>query len=108
MTYQELLTATAEKKRQAIRNLNTALNGPAGFLAKAEIERDPGAVAWSWLGREFCETLADHVGEFIEQAGGVDSPDAREIGDIYMAYEDGDPELYDRLPVEAQLFTEEV
>lgn len=107
MTYEDLKRTTAEKKVQAIKKINAAINGPAGWLAKAEIERDPGTVAWLWLAKDFCETLAEHVGEFIEQAGGVDSPDAREIGDIYMAYEDDDPELYNMLPVEAQLFTEE-
>lgn len=106
MTYQELLATTAEKKKEAIRDINKAINGPAGFLAKAEIERDPGMVAWLWLGKEFCETLADHVGEFIEATGDIDSLDAREIGSIYMAYEDSDPDLYYMLPVEAQLFEE--
>ena len=106
MTYQELLATTAKKKKEAIRDINKAINGPAGFLAKAEIERDPGMVAWLWLGKEFCETLADHVEEFIEQTGDIDSLDAREIGGIYMAYEDGDPDIYYMLPVEAQLFEE--
>lgn len=106
MTYTELLAETAKKKKRAIEDLNAALNGAYGFLAKAEIERDPGMVAWLWLGKEFCETLAEHVGEFIEQAGGVDTAEAREIGDIYMAYEDGDPDIYYRLPYEAQLFEE--
>lgn len=106
MTYQELLTATAAKKQEAIKKINTALNGPAGFLTRAELERDPGMVAWLWLGKEFCETLAEHVGEFIEQTGDIDSIEAREIGDIYMAYEDGDPDIYYKLPYEAQLFEE--
>ena len=105
MTYDELLRETAEKKRKALRDLNKALHGPAGFLCKAELEKNPGSVAWLWLAKEFCETLAEHVEDFIEQAGGVDSPGAREIGDIYMAYEDSNPDLYDMLPVEAQLFT---
>lgn len=104
MTYEELLHTTAEKKKAAIRQINAALKGPAGFLVKAEIERDPGSVAYHWLAREFCETLAEHVEEFMDAAGGVDSLEAREIGDIYMAYEDSDPGLYDLLPVEAQLF----
>lgn len=106
MTYQELLTATAAKKLEAIREINTALKGPAGFLIEAEIKRGPGKYAWSMLGREFCETLADHVEEFIEATGGIDSLDAREIGSIYMAYEDGNPDIYYMLPVEAQLFEE--
>ena len=106
MTYAELLQTTAEKKKAAIRDINKALRGPAGFLVKAEIEKDPGSVAYHWLAQEFCETLAAHVSEFIEQTGDVDSMEAREIGAIYMAYEDNDPDLYDLLPLEAQLFTE--
>lgn len=106
MTYAELLQTTAEKKKAAIRDINKALRGPAGFLVKAEIEKDPGSVAYHWLAHEFCETLAAHVSEFIEQTGDVDSMEAREIGAIYMAYEDNDPDLYDLLPLEAQLFTE--
>ena len=104
MTYNELLAETATKKRDAIAELNAALKGPCGFLIKAEIEKDPGKVAWSYLARDFCEKLADHIDELIEQAGGVDAIEAREIGDIYMAYEDGCSDLYDHLPVEAQLF----
>lgn len=106
MTYEELLEITAEKKKKAISELNEALRGPMGFLVKEEIERNPGTVAWLWLAKEFCETLADHVGEFMEQAG-VDSYVAYEIGDIYMAYENSEDNLYELLPVEAQLFTEE-
>lgn len=107
MTYEDLLRSTEEKKQSAIKQLNNSLKGPAGFLVKAEIERNPGSVAWLWLAKEFCETLAEHVEEFMEQAGGVDTYEAREIGDIYMAYEDGRSDLYELLPVEAQLFTEE-
>ena len=107
MTYQDLLQKTAQRKREAISELNKALSGDAGWLVQAEIERNPGGVAWLWLAEEFCAELANHVGEFIEQTGDIDSLDAREIGKIYMAYEDGDPGLYDLLPVEAQLFTEE-
>ena len=103
MTYRELLRITAQKKAKAIKELNAALNGPTGFLVRAEIERDPGTVAWLWLAKDFCEALADHVGDWLEEMG-VDSPEAREIGDIYMAYEDGSNDLYDLLPVEAQLF----
>ena len=105
MTYADLLKITAEKKAKAIRELNRSIRNPAsGFLVKAEIERNPGAVAYHWLAKEFCETLAEHVEEFIEQTGNVDSIEAHEIGSIYMAYEDSDPDLYDMLPVEAQLF----
>lgn len=104
MTYNELLAETAIKKRDAIAELNAALKGPCGFLIKAEIEKDPGKVAWSYLARDFCGKLADHIDELMEQAGGVDTMEAREIGDIYMAYEDGSSDLYDYLPVEAQLF----
>lgn len=105
MTYEDLLKITAERKEKAICELNRALKGKAGFLVRAEIERNVGMVAWLWLAKEFCETLADHVGEWMEYYG-LDTPESREISDIYMAYEDGDRDLYDRLPVEAQLFTE--
>lgn len=106
MTYAELLKTTAEKKKAAIRQLNKALHGPTGFLAKAEMEKNPGSVAWCFLAREFCETLAEHMDELIDSVGGVGSPDSYEICDIYMAYENSEPELYELLPVEAQLFTE--
>lgn len=106
MTYQELLEETEVKKHNAIREINAALKGPAGFLTKAEIERDPFKVAWSYLAREFCETLTEHIDEFIDQAGGIDSPEIQEIEEIYMAYQDGNPDLYDYLPVEARLFGE--
>lgn len=33
--------------------------------------------------------------------------EAREIGDIYMAYEDGDSDIYNLLPIEAKLFESE-
>lgn len=106
MTYQELLQETAKKKQKAIEDINRALNEPAGFLVKAELERNPGGIAWLWLAQEFCETLAEHVGEFLEQTGDINSIEAHEIGDIYMAYEDGRSDLYELLPVEAQLFEE--
>lgn len=104
MTYDELLKETAVKKRKAITEINAALKGPCGFLLKAELEKDPGKIAWHYLAKEFCEKLAEHVDEFIEQAGGVDTTEAREIGEIYMAYEDGDSDIYNYLPLEAQLF----
>lgn len=104
MKYADLLRETAIKKQKAIEEINSALKGPCGFLLKAEIEKNPGAVAWNYLAKEFCETLAQHVDEFICQAGGVNMIEAHEIGDIYMAYEDGDSDLYSYLPVEAQLF----
>lgn len=106
MTYADLLKETAIKKAEAIKEINTALNGTCGFLVKAEIEKKPGAVAWHRLAKEFCETLAEHIDEFIDQAGGVNTEEAHEIGNIYMAYEDDDPDLYNLLPVEAQLFAE--
>lgn len=104
MTYQDLLVKTAKRKEQARKELSAALGGKGGFLVKAEIERKPGSVAWLWLAKEFCEELAEHVGEWIS-----DDPwdfESKEIGDIHMAYEDNDPDLYDLLPVEAQLFTD--
>lgn len=103
MTYEELLKKTAQRKQKAVRELNQALRGNTGWLVKAEIERDPGTVAWLWLAKDFCEELAEHVGEFIEEFG-LDTPDSREISDIYMAYEDGRDDLYDLLPTEARLF----
>lgn len=102
MTYQDLLRETAAKKKEAIKDINKAVR--SSFLAKAELERNPGMVAWLWLAQEFCEKLAEHVEEFIEQEGDIDSYTAREIGAIYMAYEDDDPDLYELLPTEAKLF----
>ena len=107
MTYNELLQETAEKKRKVIAEINEALEGPCDFLVKSEIEKNPGSVAWHYLAREFCEKLAEHVDEFIEQVGGVNSIEGHEIGDIYMAYEDGNEDIYELLPVEAQLFAAE-
>lgn len=103
MTYSELLAITAEKKKKAIRELNSALRGKAGWLVESEIKRNPGMVAWLWLAKEFCETLAENFDEIYSAA---DEGDRWEISDIYMGYEDGRKDLYDLLPVEAQLFTE--
>lgn len=103
MTYDELLKKTAEKKRKVIAEINAALRGPCGFLVKAEMEGDLGKAAWSLLAREFCETLAEHIDEFMEE----DEDVAREAREIYMAYEDRNPDLYNILPVEAQMFTRE-
>lgn len=103
-TYEDLLKDTAQKKIKARREINKALQGKAGFLVKAEIERNPGMVAYLWLAKEFCETLAEHIGEWMN-----DDPwdfQTHEIFDIYTAYENDDPDLYDLLPVEAQLFTD--
>ena len=96
-----------QKKRKVIAEINEALEGPCDFLVKSEIEKNPGSVAWHYLAREFCEKLAEHVDEFIEQVGGVNSIEGHEIGDIYMAYEDGNEDIYELLPVEAQLFAAE-
>lgn len=104
MTYQELLNRTQEKKTEAIKEINGLLKGQAGFLIEAEIKRNPGKIAWTYLAREFCETLAEYVGDFIDQTGDIDSLEAREIGDIYIAYEDDNPDLYQMLPIEARLF----
>lgn len=103
MTYSELLAITAEKKKKAIREMNSALRGKAGWLVEAEIKRNPGMVAWLWLAKEFCETLAENFDEIYSAA---DEGDRWEISDIYMGYEDDSEDLYDILPVEAQLFTE--
>lgn len=103
MTYEELLRKTEDRKRKAVRELNNAIR--KSFLAKAEIERNPGMVAWLWLAKDFCEELAEHIDEFLSQEG-EDTLEAREIGTIYMMYEDDDPDLYDYLPTEARLFDE--
>lgn len=105
MTYADLLKETAIKKQKALKELNSALRGPAGFLCKAEMESNMGAVAWLWLAKDFCEALSDHISEFIDQANGEITDELADIEQIYMAYEDDDPDLYDLLPVEAQLFT---
>jgi hypothetical protein len=101
MTYEELLKETEIKKQKAIKDINKALKGNAGFLAEAEIKRNPGMVAWLWLAKDFCETLADNFPEIYDSA---DESTQRELSDIYMAYEDGSPYLYELLPYEAQLF----
>ena len=102
MTYRELLEETAIKKREALAELNAALKGLAGFLVEAEIKKNPGKVAWAFLARDFCEKLAEHIDEFM------DEDTAHEAMEIYMAYEDGDRGLYDYLPTEARLFDMEV
>lgn len=107
MTYNDLLKETAIRKQKVIAEINAALKGPCGFLLEAEIKREPGKIAWHYLAKEFCEKLADHAGEFIDQAGGVNTFEAHEIGDICMAYENDDSDLYSLLPIEAQLFEKE-
>lgn len=103
MKYSELLKKTRMKKHEAIKEINAALKGPMGFLVEAEIKRNPGAVAWHYLGKEFVEQLAEHIDEFIEEGEDV----AREVVEIYESYEDGDRDLYYTLPIEAQLFEKE-
>lgn len=104
MTYSELLKATGARKREVIRELNTAIRNPSlGFLAKAEIERKPGQVAWLWLAEDFCKAVAEHIDELLESASPIEQD---EIMHIYYAYHDEDPEIYDLLPLEAQLFEE--
>ena len=100
MTYEELLRETAVSKRKAIADLAAALKGPAGFLVKAEIEKDPGKAAWYFLADEFCHKLTEHIDEFIDEGGDT----ADEAMRIFMAYEDGDADLYEMLPTEARLF----
>ena len=101
MTYAELLKTTAQRKAKAANELNAALNGDAGWLVKAEIERNPGSVAWLWLAKGFCESLAEHMSEIYE---GLDEYEQREVYDIYAAYENDEPDLYELLPEEARLF----
>ena len=104
MTYAELLRTTADRKQKAICQLNAALRDPAcGFLVKAEIERKPGSVAWLYLAQDFCQAIAEHVDELMESA---DQFEKDEIMSIYYGYYDDDPDLYQRLPIEAQLFDE--
>ena len=103
MTYNELLKETAARKCKAIAELNSALKGPAGFLVEAEIKRSPGNSAWFILAKEFCEKLAEHIDEFMDE----DEDTVHEAMRIYMAYEDGDEDLYDILPTEARLFDAE-
>ena len=80
------------------------MNDPQlGFLVRDEIRRSPGSVAWLWLGLPFCRTLAEHWDEIWPSA---DESERDDMCRIYMAYEDSDPDIYDLLPVEAQLFTE--
>ena len=102
MTYEELLEETAVRKREIIAELDAALKGPAGFLVEAEIRRSPGKAAWFILAKEFCEKLAEHIDEFIDEGEDM----ACEVQRIYMAYEDGDEDedIYDYLPTEARLF----
>ena len=103
MTYTELLEKTAIKKREALAELNAALKGPAGFLVEAEIKKDPGKAAWFFLAMDFCKKLAEHIDEFMNEGEDV----TLEVCQIYMAYEDGDENLYDYLPTEARLFDTE-
>lgn len=105
MTYDELLRTTAEKKASAVRSLNNAIRDPrAGFLASAEIERKPGSIAWCFLAHDFCEAIINHLDELLDS---VDSQyEKDDIVRIYMAYYNDEPDLYDLLPAEAQLFTE--
>ena len=103
MKYAELLKETAARKHEAIVELSNAMKGPAGFLVVAEIKKNPGAVAWHWLAKEFVEKLTEHIDEFIAEGDDV----ATEVETIFMAYEDGDDDLYEILPVEAQLFEKE-
>ena len=103
MTYEELLKETADKKREILADLNTALKGPCDFLVEAEIKKKPGVVAWFLLAKEFCEKLAEHIDEFMNEGEDV----TLEVCQIYMAYEDGDENLYEYLPTEARLFDTE-
>lgn len=102
MTYTELLTTTQRRKAAALKELNKALKGPTGFLVKAEIKNKPGAVAWHWLAKEFVETLVANIDTLMASE---DSLTQKEMYDIMVAYEESSSDLYDLLPLEAQLFT---
>ena len=102
MTWDELLRITGERKLKAVRELNAAIENPSlGFLARSEIQRDPGMVAWLWLAKDFCEAIADNLDDLLASVPEYDRDD---IVRIYMAYYDSDPDIYDMLPIEAQLF----
>ena len=100
MPYDELLKETAARKRSVLAGIDAALKGPAGFLVEAEIKKDPGKAAWFILAKEFCEKLAEHIDEFMDE----DESTAQEAMEISMVYEDGGEGLYDLLPTEARLF----
>lgn len=102
MTYKDLLRETARKKEEAIKEINKKLNDPLGFLVKHEIEANPGAVAWHWLAKDFCETLYEHFEEIYDNL--KEDYERQEVSDIYMAYYNNEDYLYDLLPLEAQLF----
>lgn len=103
MTYWELLEITDQKKKEVQRKLNASLNGSNGWLVKAEIEKNPGRLAYIALAEEFLETLSDNMEEILQ---GLDEIDQREIYDIIASWYDDDDDLYDRLPTEARLFDE--
>lgn len=106
-TYQDLLRETQQRKLKAQREIKAALKSKTGFLVKAELDRNPGMIAYLWLAQGFCEKLAEHVGEWTADEHGNfknDDYEAREIGEIYMAYEDSRSDLYELLPTEARLF----
>lgn len=103
MTYEELLQETAQKKREAIKELNAAIKNPKlGFLVKHEIEKSPGTIGWTYLAKDFCETFAEHILEFVDQC--TEEYEVMELYDLYTAYEDNSDDLYYHLPVEARLF----
>lgn len=103
MTYWELLDITDRKKKEVQRKLNTSLNGSNGWLVKAEIERNPGSLAYIALAKEFLETLSANMEEILQ---GLDGIDQREIYNIIACWYDDDDDLYDRLPTEARLYDE--
>ena len=103
MTYYDLLERTEQKKQKVLREFARASKGNAGWLVVAEIKKNPGRVAYLWLAQEFCETLADHIGEWVDEFG-MDSVEAREISDIYQTWYNDEPGLYDLLPTEARLW----
>lgn len=104
--YYHLLEVTQKRKEAFRRKYLAPLAGkgldPGQMLALEELRRNPSRLQWVFA-REFLDELIDHCGAFIEQFG-IDSPDAREVGDICMAYEYDRPDLYELLPVEAKLY----
>lgn len=104
MTYYDLLAKTEKRKRNVLKDFAKAMRGKAGWLVKAEIERNPGRVAYVWLAREFCEELADHIEEYVKSVGGYDSYEGMELCGIYQTWYNNEPGLYDLLPTEARLW----
>ena len=81
MTYQELLNETAKKKEAALIEVAALTKeNPLGWALKDIYAKR--------LARGFIKAVAENVGELIDATGDIDSLEAREIGDIFVAYEE--------------------